>query len=89
MANEIVYVGGKEIKFYIPAAFFALSKSETIKIVARGKNVKRALDLLAILKREYLENPKDTIVVGSEKFEDKWVTTLEIELTGKRKDNRV
>ena len=87
--TEDVFIGGKELKFYIPAAFFALSKSDTIKIYARGKNVKRALDLLAILKREHLEKPKYCILVDSEKFEDKWVTTLEIELSGKRKENRV
>jgi len=89
---ETVFIGSKDIKYYLPAAFYALSKSDTIKIVARGRNTKRALDVVAILKRDYLDNPKYNVVIDSEEFKDdrtgdiKKVTSLEIELSGTKKD---
>ena len=96
MENNIVLIGSKDIKHYFPAAFFALGKSKTIRILARGKNMKTALDLLAILKREYLEDPKYSIEIDSESFtyeedgeqKERNVTTLEIELSGVRKQNK-
>ena len=93
MESNKVFIGQKDLKYYFPACFFALGKSDTIKIVARGKNTKKALDLLAILKREYLESPKYSIEIDSEKFIDenndgkeRHVTTIEIELSGVRKE---
>lgn len=83
---EQVFVGAKEIKNYITACFFALGKSDEVKIVARGKNIKRAIDILAILIRDYLENPKYSIVVGSETFEERKVSTIEITLSGLKKE---
>ena len=90
MESNIVPIGQKDLKYYFPACFFVLGKSDTVKIVARGKNTKKALDLLAILMREYLDNSKYSIEVGSESFEvendkERFVTTIEIELSGKRK----
>lgn len=91
MESNIVPIGQKDLKHYFPACFFVLGNSDTVKIVARGKNIKKALDLLAILNREYLVSPKYNIVIGSESFEvengkERFVTTIEIELSGKRKE---
>jgi len=91
MENDPVFVGKKEIKHYIAAGLFALSKSEKVVIKSRGKNNKTALDVLAILKRDYVENPKYDVMVDSEEFKDDTgkinkVTTLEIELSGIRKE---
>jgi len=89
---EVIYIGQKEIKNYISACFFGLGKEDKIKIMARGKNSITALNVLAILIRDYLENPVYDITVGSEKFKnpeddkDRWVTTLEIELSGIKKE---
>lgn len=88
---ETVYIGSKDISKYISACFFALGKEEKIKLIARGKNIKRAIDVLAILVRDYLENPKYEIIVDSEKFEERNVSTLEITLSGlkKQKNNNI
>lgn len=87
-----VYIAQKEIGAYISSCFFALGNSDEIKIVSRGRNNNKALNVLAILIREYLENPKYSIKVDSEEFVDKetnqsrWVSTLEITLSGSKKE---
>ena len=86
MAEKIL-IGGKDISRYISACFFSLGRDKEITIVARGNNIKRAMDVLAILIREHLENPKYTITVGSEPFEKRNVTTVEINLSGIKKGN--
>jgi len=84
---EEIYIGSKEISRYISACFYSLGKEKDIKIIARGNNIKRAVDILAILVRDYLENPQYTIVVGSEPFEKRYVSTIEISLSGVKKGN--
>ena len=82
---EEIYIGNKDISRYISACFYSLRKDQDIKIVARGNNIKRAIDILAILIRDYLEDPKYSITVGSEPFEKRNVSTIEIILSGTRK----
>jgi len=83
--TEDIFIGGKDISRYISACFFSLGKEKEIKIIARGNNVKRALDVLAILVRDYLDDPEYSIKVGSEPFEKRNVTTVEIILSGTKK----
>ena len=82
---EEIYVGSKDISRYISACFYSLGKEKDIKIIARGNNIKRAIDILAILIRDYLESPKYEIKVGSEPFEKRNVSTIEINLSGIKK----
>jgi len=84
--TEEVYVGSKDISKYLSACFYALGQKEEIIIIARGNNIKRAIDIAAILIRQYLINPEYNVVIGSEKFEDRNVSTIEITLKGKKKD---
>ena len=113
---ERVYIGNKDISKYLSACFFALSDDrDEVLITGRGNNVKRTIDVAAILLRQYLEIPdniptlkelldildkedietaKDMIKkmmtceikIGSEKFEERNVSTLDITLRGKKKD---
>ena len=85
---ETIYIGSKEISRYISAALFGFGKGDTIRIISRGKNVKKAIDILAILIRDYVDNPEYDIIVGSEKFENRNISTLEIELSGKKKEKK-
>ena len=87
--GETVFIGNKDISRYISACFYALGKSENLKIISRGSNIKKSIDILAILTRDYLENPKYSIVVGSEPFENRNVSTLEITLSGLRKSKEI
>ena len=83
---EQVYIGGKDIAKYLSACFYALGQKEEIIITARGNNIKRAVDVTAILIRQYLDNPSYDVVIGSEEFEDRNVSTIDITLRGKKKD---
>ena len=81
-----VFIGKKDISRYISSCFFALNKFQKVKLISRGSYVKKALDILAILIRDYLENPEYDVIVKSEPFEGRFVTALEINLTGIRKE---
>jgi len=83
---ETIYIGVKEISRYISAALFGFGKGTTIRLVARGKNVKKAIDILAILIRDYIDEVDYSITVDSEKFESRNISTIEIELSGKKKE---
>jgi len=84
---EEIYIGSKDISRYISACFYSLGREKDIKIIARGNNIKRAIDILAILIRDCLENPEYEIKVGSEPFEKRNVSTIEISLSGVKKGN--
>jgi DNA-binding protein Alba len=86
-SEERVFIGSKEIKNYISASLFALGKSDKIVLTSRGNNIKRAIDVAAILVRQYLVNPEYDVIIGSEGFEDRNVSTIDIIIKGTRKDN--
>lgn len=87
--KTVVKVDKKDISKYISACLFSLSKESEVNIVSRGSNIKKAIDVLAILMREYLEDAKYEIKVGTEPYETRNVSTLEIHLTGKQKEKRI
>ena len=84
--EEKIFIGVKEIGKYINAALFGFGKGETITLVARGKNVKKAIDITAILIRDYIEDAEYKVHIDSEKFENRNISTIEIELSGIKKD---
>ena len=93
-SNNNVFIGPKKIQHYITGCFFALSRSDEIYIKSRGKNNKSALDVLEILKREYLNNPKYLIETGTEEFKDesgelRKVTTVVITLSGELRKEKL
>lgn len=79
---DIVYVGGKRLASYVTAGLISLSKHKSVKIVGRGRHVKTAIDIAEILKR-HMKNPETLVDIGSEKFNDKYVSTIEIQLVEK------
>jgi len=84
---ESVYIGSKEISRYISACFYALDNADEVNIISRGSYIKKSIDILAILVRDYIENPKYVITVKSEPFENRNVSAVEIVLSGKKKEN--
>ena len=89
MEFEEIFIGSKEISRYISAGIFGFNKGDKIKLIARGKNIKRAIDVLAILIRDYVEKPEYKVIVDSEKFEGRNISTVEIEISGKKKEKKV
>jgi len=85
---EDIYIGKKEISQYITACFYALNENKEIKIVARGSYIKKAIDIVAILIRDYLENPGYSVSINSEPFEERNVSSIEIVLSGIRKSKK-
>jgi len=83
--NDLVYVGVSDITNYVSACFVALSQHDEIQLIARGNYVKKALDVLAIMIREYLDDSDYRIEVDSEFFEKRFVTTINIKLSGKKR----
>jgi len=83
---EEIFVGAKDISKYITACFVGLNKEgNKIKITSRGNYIKKSIDILAILTRDYLESWDYNIEVKSEPFENRYVSAVEIELSGIRK----
>jgi len=85
--DDKVFIGLSEIPNYVSACFVALSQHDEIILIARGNHVKKALDILAIMIREYLDDSKYKIEVGSESYDKRFVTTISIKLSGKKKVN--
>lgn len=52
MEFEPVFIGDKPIKTYVNAGKWALDKKKPLKILARGNNIKTAVDVAEIIKRE-------------------------------------
>ena len=53
-------------------------------MLSRGNNIKRAVDVAEILKRQ-MNEPRCEVEIGSEDFEDRKISIIVIKLTGKRK----
>ena len=89
-AVERIYIGSKDIQKYLTACFFALGEKgvEQLEIVGRGNNVKRAVDVAAVLIRQYIENPEYKVKIGSEEFEERYVSTIEININGRKKESK-
>ena len=86
MKPEKVPVGDKKIGSYLAACFISLNKTGGVIICARGNNITGAINVLAILIREYLDDPEYTIEVGSEKYEERYVSSIDIHLKGNLKN---
>jgi len=86
MSNEFeeIMVGSKPIPSYLTAGLVALSKNKNIKLLSRGNNIKRAIDVAEILKRQ-MDSPTCEVEIGSEDFENRKVSIIIIKLIGKRK----
>lgn len=78
---EQIFVGNKDISRYITACLSALQKDKEkrIKISARGQYIKKAVDIEEIVKR-YMKNPAVMVELGSQKINDRYVSTIDITL---------
>ena len=74
---EKVYIGDKPIQNYLTAGIWALGQNKPIMLLGRGGNIKTTVDVAEILKRQMAE-PKETISIGSEDFNERKVSTISI-----------
>jgi DNA-binding protein len=84
--EERVYVGSKPILAYVTAIVTSLSKSESVRVMARGRAISSAVDVVEVIKRSFLTDlVVDAIDIGTERLgesgAERNVSTISIRLT--------
>ncbi len=85
-SNDRIYVGSKPILAYVTAVVTALSKSDSVSVMARGRAISTAVDVVEVTKRSLLTDiVVDGIDIGTERFgeagAERNVSTISIQLT--------
>jgi len=84
---EEVYIGDKLSGKYVNAGLWAIKSGGVARLMGRGHNIKRCVDVTEILKRK-LNNPETHIEIWTEEYMDKKtknllkVSVIAIEITG-------
>ncbi|KYH36741.1 MAG: DNA-binding protein Alba [Candidatus Bathyarchaeota archaeon B23] len=64
---ETVYVGSKPILTYVLAVINAFQRANKVKVLARGRAISSAVDVVEVTRRSFLENLKvENIEIGTE-----------------------
>ena len=84
--SENVYVGSKPILSYVTAIITALQRAETVKILARGRAISSAVDVVEVTKRSFMTDISiDDISIGTERLGEgdtaRNVSTIAIKLS--------
>jgi len=74
-----VLIGDKELSRYITACLTAIQRDKYVKIAARGRFIKKAVDIEEIVKR-YLKKPEVNVKLDSVSFDNRQVSVIEIEI---------
>ena len=85
-ADERIYVGSKPILAYVTAVVTSLSKSNSVKVMARGRAISSAVDVVEVTRRSFLTDiVVDAIDIGTERLgeagAERNVSTISIQLT--------
>ena len=83
--DERIHVGSKPILAYVTAVVTSL-KSESVRVMARGRDISTAVDVVEVTKRSFLT---DLVIggidIGTERFgeagAERNVSTISIQLT--------
>jgi len=79
MQMNTVLIGDKELSRYITACLTAIQRDKYVKIAARGRFIKKAVDIEEIVKR-YLKKPEVNVKLDSVSFDNRQVSVIEIEI---------
>jgi DNA-binding protein Alba len=91
MSNEErIYVGSKPILAYVTAIITSFSRSDTVKVMARGRAISSAVDVVEVTKRSFMNDMVvDGIEIGTERLEgergERNVSTITIKLSRPKK----
>ncbi len=85
-SNDRIYVGSKPILAYVTAVVTSLSKSDSVSIMARGRAISTAVDVVEVTKRSILTDiVVDGIDIGTERLgeagTERNVSTISIHLS--------
>ena len=74
IADNVIYIGGKPFTNYVWALLTQISanKQEEVNVIARGKYISRAIDVVEMAKARFLSQGNEIkvkgIEIGTEKF---------------------
>ena len=83
---ENIYIGSKPILNYVTALATALQKDPTVNVLARGRAISSAVDVVEVCRRSFVTDISvDEILIGTEKMGSdddlRNVSTIQIVLT--------
>jgi DNA-binding protein len=86
---ETVYVGSKPILTYVLAVINAFQRAEKVKVLARGRAISSAVDVVEVTRRSFIEHLNvENIEIGTETVgegdEARNVSTIAITLSKKK-----
>jgi DNA-binding protein len=84
--DERIYVGSKPILAYVTAVVTSLSRSDSVSVMARGRAISSAVDVVEVTKRSFLTDIViDGIEIGTERLgeagAERNVSTISIKLS--------
>jgi len=84
--DEKVYIGSKPILAYVTAIVTSLQKADSVSVMARGRAISSAVDVVEVTKRSFLTDMKvDGIKIGTERLgepgSERNVSTISIKLS--------
>ncbi|MCW3979098.1 MAG: RNA-binding protein [Candidatus Bathyarchaeota archaeon] len=85
-ADERVYVGSKPILAYVTAVVTAFQRADSVSVMARGRAISSAVDVVEVTKRSFMTNINvDDIAIGTERLgeagAERNVSTISIKLS--------
>jgi len=84
--TETIYIGSKPILNYVTALITAFQRGPSVNVLARGRAISSAVDVVEVCKRSFMQNLcVEDITIGTEKMGDggdlRNVSTIKIRLT--------
>lgn len=65
--DERIYVGSKPILAYVTAVITALSRADSVNVMARGRAISSAVDVVEVTKRSFMKDLNvEEISIGTE-----------------------
>lgn len=66
---ENIYIGSKPILSYVTAVVTALQRADCVKVLARGRAISSAVDVVEVTKRSFMTDISvDDISIGTERL---------------------
>lgn len=67
--DERIYVGSKPILAYVTAIITSLQRADSVKVMARGRAISSAVDVVEVTKRSFLTDISIAdIAIGTERL---------------------
>ena len=69
--SENIYIGSKPVINYVTALVTALQRAPTVNVMARGRAISSAVDVVEVCKRSFLKDLEvEEILIGTEQMGD-------------------